>query len=121
MCKICNRLRCFEREAVARSASKVLASREAAQYLHSPQVLVDALRHPVVEGLRGAGWHPQALEQEQEQEGEGDPERRPVLWQLLRAAGVHADLGARLDDALVRAVEPLIPTCTDRLLCDQRA
>ena len=96
---------------MARSASKVLSSREAAQYLHSPQVLADALKHPVIEGL-GDAWHGHKHTQE------GEQEQRPALCELLRAAGVHADLGALLDDALVRAVEPLMPT-TDRM-CDQR-
>ena len=85
---------------MARSASKVLSSREAAQYLHCPQVLADALQHPVIEGL-GDAWHARPQEGEQ-----------PALCQLMRAAGVHADLGALLDDALVRAVEPFIPACS---------
>jgi hypothetical protein len=35
------RLRCFEREMVARTSSKVMASRQAAGHLHSPAVLLD--------------------------------------------------------------------------------
>ena len=92
----------------------MLSSREAAQYLHSPQVLADALKDPVIEGL-GDAWHGHKHTQEGEQEHE--QEQRPALCELLRAAGVHADLGALLDDALVRAVESLITT--DRI-CDQR-
>lgn len=43
------RLRCFEREMVARTSSKVQASREAASRLHSPAVLSDPFR---VEGVK---------------------------------------------------------------------
>lgn len=42
------RLKCFEREMVARSSSKVLASRAAASHLHSPAALSDS--YPI-EGL----------------------------------------------------------------------
>ena len=45
---IYTRLRCFEREMVARTSSKVRASREAATMLHSPSVLTETFR---VEGV----------------------------------------------------------------------
>lgn len=37
--KILTKTKCFEREMVAKTAAKVLSSREAAQFLHSPKVL----------------------------------------------------------------------------------
>ena len=55
---IYTRLRCFEREMVARTASKVQASREAATQLHSPAVLTDSFR---VEGVK-AEMHGQLLQ-----------------------------------------------------------
>lgn len=88
------RLRCFEREAVGRSASKVLASREVALYLHSSQVLLDAKQQPSIEGVADA-------RQIQGKLGVS-------LWDVLKEAGVHADLGDKLDDALIRAVEPFL-------------
>lgn len=55
---IYTRLRCFEREMVARTSSKVQASREAATRLHSPAVLSDTFR---VEGVK-AEIHGRLLE-----------------------------------------------------------
>eukprot|EP00457_Paulinella_chromatophora_P026042 gb/GEZN01030969.1/.p1 GENE.gb/GEZN01030969.1/~~gb/GEZN01030969.1/.p1 ORF type:complete len:129 (-),score=14.01 gb/GEZN01030969.1/:55-411(-) len=45
-----SRLRCFEREMVSRAGQRVLASREAARHLHSPEV-VDKDYNFGVEGL----------------------------------------------------------------------
>jgi len=79
------RLRCFEREAVHRSASKVLASRAAAVHLHSPEVLLD---HWGVEGVSNVD--------------------STFLVQLLREKGLNADMGEALDAALFEAVKPFL-------------
>lgn len=75
------RLKCFEREMVARTSSKVQASREAAVHLHSPAVLADEC------GVEGV---PAGL-------------MREVLGRL-RSEGV----GAGLDGGLVEGVQGVI-------------
>jgi hypothetical protein len=76
-----SKIRCFEREMNARTAPKVIASHEAALYLHSPAVLKENF------GIAGA----KSL----------DPERYTTLLDKLRIAGVNASLNEKLDAAMI--------------------
>ena len=78
------RLRCFEREMIARTTPKVSASREAARYLHSHECLE---AEPGIEGLDG-------------------PTARRVIASL-RETKAGAALGGELDEAIRRVIESI--------------
>lgn len=79
---LATRLRCFEREMLARTAPKVLASREAALRLHSPECVDE----------------PHGIE------GLDDITSRKVL-EALRTSNIGAHLSGDLDDAVRGIIE----------------
>ena len=87
---IYTRLRCFEREMVARTSSKVQASREAATQLHSPAVLSDSFR---VEGVKA--------------------EMHGPLLQKLKILDIGAHLSSDLEGKLRNVLQEL----TSNILC----
>lgn len=82
------RLRCFEREMCDRTTPKVLASRQAAEHLHSAQVLEDIF------GIAGIKIY--------------DSGRNSEILSALREAGVGAALGPELDQAMKIALEKFV-------------
>lgn len=77
------KLRCFEREMVDRTTAKVLASRQAAQHLHSLAVLQDQFAF------------------------EGVPKGIPLkpLLEKMRSAGVDASAGSDLDNKVATIIK----------------
>lgn len=85
------RLRCFEREMNARTTPKVLASREAAQHLHSPAVLQDVF------GIAGVSAR--------------TAEENNKVLEFLRTAQVNAKFDTGLDAALKSAIDSYNSNC----------
>ncbi|KAJ1416220.1 hypothetical protein B484DRAFT_454335 [Ochromonadaceae sp. CCMP2298] len=86
---VLTKLRCFERDMVARAASKQMASREAAAYLHSAAALEE------VYGVAGTAL-PAA-------------ESAQLVKQLI-AEKINAALGGELDRCMKSVVESFVPT-----------
>lgn len=76
----------FEREMLARSTTRVLASRTAAKSLHSPAIF----RCPNEFGVAGV-----------------PAEMVPKLLTILKEGGVSASVGADLDEAVRKAIATL--------------
>lgn len=80
------RLRCFEREMMARVTPKVLGSRQAAQHLHSPAVLQDMY------GVQGVDAVPDNV----------------CVLQALRNRNVGAGCGEAIDEQVGKVIKELL-------------